>query len=155
MIEKIQYALKPDAQAFDEIRITTVPRFKESGLSGDEWRISTNIQFYRNGNVVYETGGLKDIETTTGFLYSIFHKAIDDGHAYFASDGVHCDQEGCSNKATLLYRIKQDYCSGGGNCGQKKDNYTGAHRCFCEKHSHRGDSDLQDNDNNYELITVL
>lgn len=153
--EKKQYALRPDSQAFDEIRIVTIPRFKESEMSGDEWRISTNVQFYRNGQVVYEAGGLRDIETTTGFLYSIFHKAIDDGHAYFAGDGIHCDQEGCNERAVYLFRIKQDYCVGGGNCGQKKESYTGYHRCFCEKHHNRGDSDLQDNNENYELITVL
>lgn len=25
---------RPDAQAFDEVRIVTIPRYKESGLSG-------------------------------------------------------------------------------------------------------------------------
>lgn len=39
--------LRPDAQAFDEVRIVTVPRYKQSGLSGDEWRISAAIRLYR------------------------------------------------------------------------------------------------------------
>jgi len=47
-------ALRPDAQAFDEVRITTVPRYKMSGLSGDEWRISGKIQLLRKGRVVAE-----------------------------------------------------------------------------------------------------
>lgn len=42
-------AYRPDAQAFDEIRIFTVPSYKTSGLSGDEWRISATVEFYRNG----------------------------------------------------------------------------------------------------------
>lgn len=39
MTQRKSCALRPDAQAFDEIRIVTVPRYKQSGLSGDEWRI--------------------------------------------------------------------------------------------------------------------
>jgi hypothetical protein len=42
-------AQKPDAQAFDEVRIKTVPRYKTSGLSGDEWRISATIQLMLSG----------------------------------------------------------------------------------------------------------
>ena len=53
---QIRRALKPDAQAFDEVRITTVPRYKMSGLSGDEWRISGKIQLLRKGKVVAEKG---------------------------------------------------------------------------------------------------
>ncbi len=49
MNERVNRALKPDAQAFDEVRIRTVPRWKESGLSGDEWRISATVEFWRKG----------------------------------------------------------------------------------------------------------
>lgn len=144
-------ALKPDAQAFDEIRIRTIPRFKESELSGDEWRISTIVEFYRNGELVHTSGGTLDIETACGFLYHDFQKAIDDGKAYFAGDGIHCDQEGCAEKATFMYRIKEAY----DDRGKRDQTYDGYNRCFCEKHSHRGDSDLGDRDENYELVTVI
>jgi len=53
---KQQRALRPDAQAFDEVRIVTVPRYKTSGMSGDEWRISATIQFMRKGRIVHERG---------------------------------------------------------------------------------------------------
>lgn len=49
MGDKARRALRPDAQACDEIRIYTVPRYKTSGLSGDEWRISAVTEFYRKG----------------------------------------------------------------------------------------------------------
>ena len=52
LFDKPSRALKPDAQAFDEVRIVTVPRYKRSDLSGDEWRISAEIQFYRNGVLI-------------------------------------------------------------------------------------------------------
>lgn len=44
-LNKVSKAYRPDAQAFDEVRITTVPRWKESELSGDEWRISAKMEF--------------------------------------------------------------------------------------------------------------
>jgi len=53
--EKYNYALRPDANSFDEIRIRTIPRYKTSGLSGDEWRISMVTEFLRKGKVVHET----------------------------------------------------------------------------------------------------
>lgn len=152
--ESIRYALRPDAQAFDEVRIKIIPRFKESELSGSEWRTHAEIEFYRKGKLIL-SDGVGNMETACGMVYAKYVTAIDNGNAYFAGDGVHCDQEGCSELAKYLYRIKQDYCAGPGKCEQKKESYSAAHRCFCEKHSHRGDQDLQDNDANYELITVL
>lgn len=150
-MKTVNYALKPDAQAFDEIRLRTIPRFKESELSGDEWRINTIVEFYRNGELVHTGGGTLNMETACGFLYHDYQKAIDEGKAYFASDGVHCDQEGCSEKAAFLFRIKEAY----DDRGKRDQAYDGYHRCFCEKHSQRGDSDLGDRDSNYELVTVL
>lgn len=147
-------AIRPDAQAFDEIRIRVVPRFKDSELSGSEWRISAVMEFYRKGKLILDDQ-VSNMETACGVLYSKYVSAVDDGHGYFGGDGVHCDQEGCNELASFKYAIKQDYCSGYGNCGQKKDLYNGALRHFCEKHSHRGDSDLQDNDENYQLIEVV
>ena len=47
---KIWRDLKPDAQAFDAVRITTVPRYKTSGLSGDEWRISAHVELLRKND---------------------------------------------------------------------------------------------------------
>lgn len=149
--EITKFALRPDAQAFDEIRLKTIPRFKESELSGDEWRISTVVEFYRNGELVHTSGGTSNMETMCGFLYSEFHRAISDGKAYFAGDGVHCDQEGCTSKAAFMYRIKEAY----DDRGKRDAIYDGYHRCFCEKHSSRGNSDLGDRDENYELVTVL
>ena len=41
-----------DDEWYDEIRVTTVPRFKTSGLSGDEWRRSAKVTFLRKGIVL-------------------------------------------------------------------------------------------------------
>lgn len=156
MLNKISYAIRPDAQGFDDIRIKIVPHYKESDLSGSEWRINVVMEFYRKGELLHtrQCGG--NIEYGCGLVYARLIEALDSGKGYFAGDGIHCDQEGCSKKATYLMRLKKRYCVGGGNCGQEKKIYTEQeHRCFCEDHKVRGDSDLEDNDNNYELMGVL
>lgn len=51
----------PKFEAFDEIAMKVVPRFKTSGLSGDEWRTSVSVAFKFKGIVVYETS-FRDME---------------------------------------------------------------------------------------------
>lgn len=153
--EKLNYAIRPDANGFDEIRIRTVPRYKQSGLSGDEWRISMITEFYRKGVIVHETQSGGSIEAAAGLLYGRLIQAQDNGIGYFAGDGIHCDQEGCSEKATGLFKLIKHYCVGGGNCGQEKKAYGDSYRCFCDRHKRRGDCDLEDNDKNYEFIKPI
>lgn len=156
--KKISYAIKPDAQPFDEIRIRIVPRWKDSELSGSEWRQSCVIEFYRNGNIEDTSSCGGKLEYGAGLAYARLLEAQDNGKGYFASDKVHCDQEGCHKKAQYLMKLKERFCVGGGNCGQKKEQVgfiTSDHRIFCEKHKRRGNQDLEDNDANYELIDIL
>jgi hypothetical protein len=146
--DKIIRALKPDAQAFDEVRIFTVPRYKTSGLSGDEWRISATIQLLRKGKVVAERGA-GTVESAAQFLPAFILQSIDDGLGYFAGEGDVCDQEGCSNPATVTYKLKKHYCKE----GHESEIVFGAQiRRFCQKHSKRGDCGLDDADRNYELL---
>lgn len=146
--------LRPDAQAFDEVRIVTVPRYKTSGLSGDEWRISASIQLWRKGKMCVEQG-FRNVETACQFASSVYLSAIDDGKAYFAGDGITCDQEGCAEPATVFLKLKSEYCRD----GHKSDPYASDERplirCFCEKHQTRGDCALEDADENYERIDML
>lgn len=152
---KYDWAIRPDAQGFDEIRIKVVPRFKQSDLSGDEWRISTLVEFMRNGMVLNsETHGSK-MEYAAGMVYADLMRAQDNGNGYFAGDGIHCDQEGCHEPGKFVMKILKEYCCGGGNCGQEKKSYSQRYRLFCDKHKRRGDSDLEDNDKNYELVEVI
>lgn len=147
-------ALRPDAQAFDEVRIITVPRYKTSGLSGDEWRISAAIQLWRKGKMHAEQY-FRNIETACAFAYSVYLSAIDDGNGYFAGDGLTCDQEGCAEPATVFLKLKAEYC----RSGHKTDPYDYDERplirCFCERHKTRGDCALEDADANYEPIEIL
>lgn len=151
-MEKEHRALKPDAQGFDEIRFVTIPRYKTSALSGNEWRVHVQMEFYRNGIKVHEEFGGHDMEKAMQFAAYRYSVAGDDGHAYFAGEDDFCDQEGCSNKATVTYKLKKLFCVGGGNCGQEKHKYHDEIRMFCEEHKTRGNSDLEDADSNYEVV---
>ncbi len=137
--------LRPDAQAFDEIRITTVPRYKTSELSGDEWRISARVEFFRKG-VLCLYREYRNVETATGFLYADWHRAIDDGKADFGSIDNICDQEGCDYMAVHRYKLKHTYCRE----GHKSEASERDRRQFCEAHKKRGDCGLDDADSNYE-----
>ena len=140
-------ALRPDAQAFDEIRIVTVPRYKESEMSGDEWRISASVEFYRKGEVKHVSGPWRDVETAAKFLAYLHANACDEGKAYYAGEGDFCDQEGCSAKATATYRLKQRYCREG-HASEPRGDF----RRFCDRHKTRGDCGLEDSDSNYDRI---
>lgn len=142
----MDFAYRPDAQAFDEIRIVTIPRYKESGLSGSEWRISAEVQFYRNGNLIHQEGHFRDVETAAKFLAFTHARACDDGHAYFAGEQGFCDQEGCSNKPFVFFKRKKHY----GHCGHEKEKYGDSVRKFCAEHERRGDGAIDDCDDNYD-----
>jgi len=147
--------LRPDAQAFDEVRIRTVPRYKTSRLSGDEWRISAVVEFWRKGVLVHECGGYRNVETAIGFLYADYHRAIDDGKAYFAGEGDRCDQEGCADIATVTYRVKEEFSRNRPHEWHGPARGLGDKipvRRFCARHSRRGDCGFDDSDANYELI---
>lgn len=144
-------ALRPDAQAFDEVRIVTVPRYKTSELSGDEWRISAEIKFYRNGELKH-TESFGDVKTACGFAYAEYVSASDDGKAYFAGEGEFCDQEGCSSTVTTRLEINTNHCN---RCGVAAEHQFPAYRMFCDKHKRRGNCGIDDSDRNYENIVPV
>lgn len=150
MLDKPSRALRPDAQGFDEVRIVTCPRYKMSGLSGDEWRISTEIKFYRNGELRHSEF-YRDIQTACGFAYAEYARACDDGKAYFAGEDEYCDQEGCSAEATHRLDIKTNHCD---RCGVAAEHQFPQYRLFCDEHKRRGDCGIDDADRNYEAATA-
>jgi hypothetical protein len=149
-ILKPWHAIPPDRQAFDEIHIVTVPRWKESELSGDEWRISAKIVMKRKGLVIAERS-FHDVETAARFLDWTMTEVAESGDCSLANPYYDhlCDQEGCAEPATVIYRLKQRYCREGHASEPMRQ---GEYRQFCERHQMRGDCGLDDADANYELI---
>jgi hypothetical protein len=144
-------ARRPRWQKYDEVAITTVPRYKESFASGSEWRISATLQFKLKGVVLAE-----EIFATVD--QALLHAAsLGDNSEYKEEPSrLECDQEGCSAPATITYKLKNQYT---GHCWCKSDPYqfdkTPLVRKFCDRHKRRGDCGLEDADENYELIDEL
>lgn len=144
-------ALKPNAQGFDEVKITTVPRYKSSGLSGDEWRISGLCQLLRKGNVIHEFY-MSNVENCVKALPAQVMTAQDEGKFFFGGEGDYCDQEGCSDTATVVYKMKKKWCNNGYHEPETYKDEEAPTRRFCERHSKRGDCGMEDADDNYELL---
>lgn len=144
---RIHRAGRPDGQFIDEVRIVTVPRFKESELSGDEWRISARIEFYRKGQLIGQKSS-RDVETAARFLDWYMVNFREDGKVADAKIDDLCDQEGCAEQATVTYRLKARYCRE----GHKTELFGTEVRRFCERHKSRGDCALEDSDANYEIF---
>lgn len=143
-------AIKPDAQAFDTIIIKTIPRYKDSYLSGSEWRIHAEIEFYRKGRLIKSTGA-SNIENACYLVGAKHMEACDNAEGFFAGEGNTCDQEGCSDLASYKMNKKFDFCRE----GHKSENPSEAYRLFCEKHKNRGDSGFDDADSNYTVEPFL
>ena len=146
--DKQHRAYKPNALPFDEIKFVTVPRYKTSGLSGDEWRISIEVEFWRNGKLRHTEWAGHDMSEAMGRAYHLLRKAQDEGKAHFAGEDNFCDQEGCSKEATVTYKKKNDYCKE----GHKTTPHFEEVRKFCDEHKTRGDCGLDDADANYEVF---
>lgn len=144
--EKQRRDLKPDAQPFDKIVIETVPRYKTSGMSGDEWRISATAKFYRKGKMVHEQG-CSDVQHAAYLVGSWHMHACDNAIGYFAGERDICDQEGCEEKATVKLVKRFDWCRD----GHKSEKPSNAYRLFCDEHKRRGDCGLDDADTNYAV----
>lgn len=139
-----------DDEFVDEITIKVVPRFKQSEMSGDEWRVSATIEMKRKGMVIVERH-VGTMEFAAALLPSIvgvlgefddrdlIDKAIE-------VEGSLCVQPGCPEKATRFFRLKAQSC----RHGHMHDITFGILiRGFCDKHVRRGDCGLEDADVNY------
>lgn len=155
-MEKTSYHKRlNDFERFDKITLEVVPRYKTSGLSGDEWRQHVEIKFWFKG-VQVANDGYSDMESAIMFLGSrlIQHRegqAVDEKQAQ-ARIALLCDQPSCANVATTKYRLKRETASDGHYLADEEMKYHEAYRQFCSVHAKRGDCSREDSDDNYEVI---
>lgn len=146
-----------DDEWVDEIRLTTVPRFKESGMSGDEWRTSARVEYLRKGHVVAVESyhnlrhAVARVARHAGMGFAPASWPLDEHalsmEAERALDEDYCMQPGCAEPWTVEYAQTHEGC---GRCGTVREHrYHDVRRRFCEAHRHRGDSDLDDMDERY------
>lgn len=147
------FKLHPDDQGVDRIEIDVVPRFKTSGLSGDEWRVSGRILMFRKGELVGERS-MSNIESCVNALPWLWMTLPEwtKGPLYSGERGGKCQQAGCSEPAEVTYRLKQEWSARGD--GPLPANVLGQPlRRFCSAHGVRGDCGLEDADDNYERVS--
>ena len=154
MAEQIMHHVDhPEDERFDEIHIRCVERWKESELSGDEWRFSYIAEVKRKGETIITVGANRMSWLLEGLSWRITIAGEDnnfDHEAWKRTTGL-CDQPGCKEPATIAYRRKARYTK----FGDKLDDthYKGNDfRTFCDNHKNRGDCDMDDAMHNYEVI---
>lgn len=159
MFQKPDYKRHNDDEWIDEVRIVTVPRYKTSGMSGDEWRFSAQVEFLRKGVVLY-TRPFSKIHYAIDFLPALQHEYADQGLGDQDVGGNKidfdrfCFNPGCAEDGVVEYELIDEYISPYGIKQEKKAWRTSVRRRFCEEHARRGDCALEDADSNYRLISA-
>lgn len=145
----------PEWQMYDEIKISTNIRRKESELSGDEFRISVVVKAYFKGHEV-KSLVFSDMPTSLQLLYArLYHPENEDGaipKEIVESDKIHCDQPGCPLNGNRFFWIKQLFAKDGSRIDSIDYKGIRYYRRFCDQHADRGDCDREDcNDNMIEF----
>ena len=136
----------PDFEAFDRIELRLVPRFKTSGLSGNEWRVSVIAEFFFKGEKVHEAG-YSDMKHAMLMLGSDW-VAAQIPTRVIEIEETKCSQPSCPKDATDKFWLKQEY-SAQGHRLDPSDRHGQPYLQFCAEHSHRGDCSREDSDDNY------
>lgn len=154
MIETKCHARHRSFHAFDRIDMGVVTRYKTSGMSGDEWRISVVAKFYFKGEVVHEES-FHDMKSALMMLPSRWICAQEPiPMRVIELEEKKCDQPGCPCDAEIVYRLKKKY-SDRGELLDQTDGLAAWEqtRQFCGVHARRGDCALEDADSNYEVVS--
>ena len=153
--DKPNYKRHDDDEWYDEIRISVKPRYKTSGMSGDEWRVSALVEVFRKGVLLKERSFSK-MHYAADFLPAILHEMADDGcpEDIYRKTQQLCFQPGCKEDGVVEYRIIDQFYPCYGDKMPKRDYLGENHRRFCEAHAKRGDCGLEDADSNYILISA-
>ncbi len=140
-----------DDEGIDSISIETVDRFKMSELSGDEWRTSAVIKFYRKGRLVHEQRFTKMQWAVMALPYLWMTAPEKSEQPLYGLDEKTCAQYGCSQEAEVTYRINELFSTQGD--GPLPDRTGEYRRSYCARHRDRGDASREDSMANYETMS--
>jgi hypothetical protein len=146
-----QYYQHHNDESFDEVTFRVVPRYKTSGMSGDEWRVCTVVELKRKGTLIYSRsyGRLSDAAAHFPWLLRTVLEGpsedIPNWMPQINRDRKLCHQPGCAEKATRVYQLKKLFSRE----GYEGESSVPLLRGFCERHKTRGDCGLEDADRNY------
>jgi len=136
-----------DYEPFDKIEFEVVPRYKESELSGDEWRISIRVRFFFKSNLIQEES-YNDMQQALMMVPSMWLQISSPiPNQVIELENKLCDQPGCNNPAEHKLILNK---LAGREGWLEKDSYSCVNfRKFCSKHLTRGDCGLEDANRNY------
>lgn len=142
-----------DFESFDRIELQVVPRYKTSGMSGDEWRQHVSVKFYFKGEVVHETGwnSMQNAMMMLPGEWARAQEPIPSRIIEMEHEGF-CDQPSCPNQAEGRFRIKRETSERGAWLHEEESRYHDSYRQFCKCHLRRGDCGREDADDNYESL---
>src|SRR6185312_9350316 len=143
----------------DGVRIGHVIRFKDSSVSGSEWRTNVDVELLYKGEVVARKTA-SDINSACLMVANLLHKPWKFDHSKIdLLESTKCCQTGCTADARVFYRVKTDKCH---HCQHENTSYPMTsydpqprydYRIFCDAHSFRGvDCGLDDGQHNYERV---
>lgn len=144
----------PEDERYDSIDIHVVERWKESELSGDEWRFSYIANVKRKGEVIIEIASSKMEWLLDGLKWRIFtagEEGTMDQDAWKRTQDL-CDQPGCEEIPVVFYKRLKRYTNRGDELAPSEYYDGNEYRQFCNSHRRRGDCDLDDADHNYQEI---
>jgi hypothetical protein len=140
-----------DFASFDRIELKVTPRYKTSGLSGDELRTGVVISFFFKGEQVHETF-FTSMRTAVMFLGAEWTKAQEPiPIRVIEIEEKKCDQPGCHRDAIGRYQLKR-LTSDHGESLHESEHTHHYFRKFCRRHLRRGDCGREDSDENYEPL---
>lgn len=148
--ERLWHKRLSDFEVYDRIEFKVIPRYKTSGLSGDEWRQHVEVTFFFKGKEV-KSFGCRDMQIALalagGRVITWSDEGIADEILAMEKAGL-CDQPSCEKPSVGRLRIKEEF----GDRGEKleqKEGPSGYYRQFCKTHIRRGDCSREDSDDNY------
>lgn len=150
LIDRLWHKRVDDFESFDRITFEVVPRYKTSGLSGDEWRQHVEVTFWFKGEKVH-SAGFRDMQAAllmTGSEWVRAQEPIPDRVIELERAGL-CDQPSCAEKSVGRLKIKQEF-ERGHRLHEDETKWSDKYRQFCKKHIRRGDCSREDSDDNYE-----
>jgi hypothetical protein len=147
--DKVWHKRHSKWEAFDRIELDVVPRYKTSGLSGDEWRTYVAVRFSFKGVVVHEWQ-TRDMQTAILLLgYEWTRQQEPIPTEVIEREKGRCDQPGCANEAPRRFLLKSLFSDHGDRL-DPADQSLRYFRQFCDEHAQRGDCGREDSDANYE-----
>lgn len=140
-----------DFEWIDKIELSVIPRWKDSHLSGAEWRQHVEVRCFFKGLLV-TSFGCSEMKVAVAMIPArVFYTDNGASKEWLAREHECCDQPSCSEPPVAFLRPKR-LTDRSGSFLDPAEQYGTYYRKFCERHKRRGDCALEDADENYESI---